>query len=603
MSSPPVSADPRAIPSDATLVWLASERTAPLFRTLDRTRAFGPLVVLLSVLPPVLATFAEVVTAEDAAWGLRALDAASSPLPPQAAASVEAVVPADKVRPAALWLSAALLRFTDPARPVSASLASLLGGAVLLSLLWPLAKSLGGRRFAFWAVLIAAFHPVLTALLLDPVPVTVALSLAVTALWGHLNMNGKPFGLLFASAVVALSSTAGLLLVGPAAVTVPVVVVFDAVLALMIPGIRFGDQRQTRGSAAAGTIAACRIAAALAGILVWIAVEQFVLAEADVVGNDMPAGVEPIAAELMDLPMEVVVIGPLWGLAVIGFGRLLRVISRRAAQRSSSPAPRLLFVWIFASTAAILWTSGPDDHGFDPVGRYTIALFSLPFLLTSAYAIEEAARRMISGAWVLLAIALPLAVRLGSLMATFSADGLGIWIVLAAIGLVAAWLFAKVIPAIVPQTGMRRGVLMAAVLVAVAVNSADGLGVLFRPQRDDDAYRRLIADLEPRRGADAVVLLTAFVPPPELTFAIRATFPEAAMEIASSWDEASARLEGRLGLTSQEVVVTAWGMREGVGANSAEELLPAGEPLLFAGRELLLYTSDEHAPSETPPAD
>lgn len=603
MSSPPVSAEQRVIPSDATLVWLASERTAPLFRTLDRTRAFGPLVVLLSVLPPVLATFAEVVTAEDAAWGLRALDATGSPLPPQAAASVEAVVPADQVRPAALWLSAALLRISDPARPVSASLASLLGGAMLLSLLWPLAKSLGGRRFAFWAVLIAAFHPVLTALLLDPVPVTVALSLAVTALWGHLNMNGKPHRLLLASAIVSLSTMAGLLLVGPAAITVSVVIVLDAVMALFIPGTRVGDQRQNRGSAGAGAIAACRIAAALVGVLLWIAVEQFVLVEAVVAGNGVPAGVEPIAEELMDLPMEVVVIGPLWGLAVIGFGRLLRVISRRASQRSSLPAPRLLFVWFLASTAAILWTSGPDDHGFDPVGRYTIALFSLPFLLTAAYAIEEASRRMISGAWVLLAIALPLAVRLGSLMATFPTDGFGIWIVLAAVGLTAAWLIAKVIPAIVPQTGMRRGALMAAVLAAITVNSADGLGELFRPQRDDDAYRRLIADLDSRRGADAVVLLTAFVPPPELTFAIRATFPKAAMEIASSWDEAAARLEGRFGLTSQEVAVAAWGMRDGVGANSADELLPAGEPLLFAGRELLLYTSAETAPSPGQPAE
>lgn len=593
MSTPSATRATRPIPNDATLVWLASERTAPLFRTLDRTRAFGPLVVLLSVLPPVLATFAETVTAEDASWGLRALDASGSPLPPQAVGVVEAFVPSEKVRPAALWLSAGLLRLTDPAQPVSASLGSLLGGALLLGMLWPLAKLLGGRRFAFWAVLIAAFHPTLMALLLDPVPLTMALSLGVIALWGHLNLNGKPHRLLLAALLIAASLTAGLLIVGSGALVVAAVIAIDAVVEWLLLVQNPVPARAVRGAASIGTIAVVRVAAAGLGVAAWIAIEQ-ALPDRGVPG-DGTMDAASLVGELTAMPLETVVIGPLWGLAVVGFGRLLRVLSRRSILRMAWPAPRLLFVWSIAAGIGVLWTSSPLDDPFDPESRYSIALFSLPFLLTAAYAIEEAARRMISGAWLLLAVALPLAMRLGSVMATFPHDGPGLWIVLGALGLAAAWIFARVIPAIVPQTGMRRGVLMSAVLLAIGINSADGLGVLFRPQNDDAAYRHLIADLEPHRGSEAVVLLTASAPPPELVYALRATFPEAAMEIATSWDEAASRLESRSGLETFSVVVTAWGMREGLGANSAEELLPSGEPMLFSDRELLLYTSTDRS--------
>ena len=115
--------------------------------------------------------------------------------------------------------------------------------------------------------------------------------------------------------------------------------------------------------------------------------------------------------------------------------------------------------------------------------------------------------------------------------------------------------------------------------------------MLFPPARSDDAYRRLTRQLASEPSPDAVALLSKEPPPLELMFAMRASFPKAAMEIATTWDEATVRLDRRLGAPPVRTIAAAWGMRDAIGASSAEMLRPTGEPLLFGGHELLLYAA------------
>jgi hypothetical protein len=614
----------RPIPSDATLVWLASERAAPLFRTLDRAKAFGPLVALLAVLPALLATFNEVLSPIDAAWGLRALDVTGALLPPEAARIVDFICPIERVRPAALWLSAAFMRLGDPSIPVSGSIASLLGGVVLTGAVWLLCKTMSGRRFAFWTVALAAFHPTLTALLLFPVPLTVGLSLAALALWAHSNLDGRPLNAALSWSAVALSTMLGLALVGTPALLVPVIIAADAgfayFLALRAPAT---TRPGGRSAATPGEILVRRLSAALAGLMIWAVAEQMqpdltspadevtsttaTSATGSIAGTTSAAmnpattastsEVEMDAAEMDAADSELErpngpIVGPLWGLAAIGAGRLIRVVSRRGTARGSRPVPRLLLVWLVVAGGVAISLSEPAGRQFDPGNRYLIAIGSLPLLAAAAYGIEEAARRTVSGAWVLLAVSLPLAVRLGSLMARLSSDGPVVWIALAVGAAAATWLIAKVLPVVVPMPGLRRGVLMGAILVVIAVNSADGLAILFRPTEGNEAYRRLRANLAATETVNSVVLLTDAPLAPELVYLLRASKPDALMEIAPTWDEASTRIDRAFGSRPRRTLAAVCGLPDTTGAAAAEELRPMGEPLLFEGRELLLYLAD-----------
>lgn len=575
--------EPRPIPSDATLVWLASERAAPLFRTLDRTRAFGPLVVLFATLPSVLATFGETVTPQDAAWGLRALDATGAEMPAGIADAVDTAVPAEAVRPLALWLSAGLMWLAGPALPVSGSLASLIGGALLLGMLWPLAKTLSGRRLAFWTVLIAAFHPTLTDLLRFPAPVTIGLAASVTALLGSLNLDGRPlrFGLVAAGTVGAILFA--LALDGAVALAAPATIAADALLGMFLAG-RGSPARHPGRTISPGVMTARRLAVAFAGILLWGVFEGFSPKH----GTSREAeGL--LSAVTLENAAGTSLIGPLWGLAAIGIGRLLRVIHRRAAARTSRPVPRLVLVWLTVACAALLWRNGPAESGFDPASRYAVAFTALPVLLAAAYAIEEASRRTVSGAWVLLAVALPLAVRLGTLMAAIRTDLPFAWAALAAGVVAVLWLVTRAMPVTGPMPGFRRGMLIAAILLAVVVNSTDGAAALRGGAFGSDHYRRLVGRLRTIGPLDAAILV-ADSPPLELAFATVASFPRSPVEITQTWDGAKAFLERRVGFDAGAAVVLAWGTHEG-GAGPADELHPVGEPLFFGDRELLIYTT------------
>jgi len=582
--------EPRPIPSDATLVWLASERAAPLFRTLDRARAFGPLVILLAALPPMLATFGDAVTPVDAAWGLRALDATGSEMPAEAGPAVERTVPAEAVRPMPLWLSAGLMRMAGPASPVAGSLASLIGGALLLGTFWPLAKSLSGRRFAFWAVVLAAFHPTLAELLRFPAPVTIGLAASAAALWGSMNLDGKPLRFAVAMTGTVAAIVAALAVAGAAALVVPVVIVADALLGLVLPA-RPPARSSARGAATPAESAARRISTAAAGAAVWAAAEWLVLGSSATFGGDGPVDVGDGEASI---------VGPLWGLAAIGLGRLLRVVHRRAAVKTGRPVPRMVLVWLLAAGGLLLWRGGTPQGDFDPTGRYVVAFASLPVLLAAAYAIEEAARRIVSGAWVLLAVALPLAVRLGTLMATIRAEGPPAWIALAVVGLLAFWIVTRAVPAGLAMPGVRRGMLMGAILVAIAVNGVEGAAVLLRGEPDAEPYRRLTSQLESAGRARAAVLL-ADGPTLPLTFAVRASYSRAALTVAGSWDQAVAALARSSGDGELSGIVVAWGMREG-GGGFAENLTPVGEPLAFADRELLIYGAGSRQDDPRPAA-
>ncbi len=177
-------------------------------------------------------------------------------------------------------------------------------------------------------------------------------------------------------------------------------------------------------------------------------------------------------------------------------------------------------------------------------------------------------------------------------MASLSSDGPTFWIVLAAVASVGAWLVAKVLPAVVPMPGLRRGVLMAAILTVIAVNNGDGLALLFHGADSDETYRDLRTVLATDEPVEAAVLLTDAPVAPELVFALRSSKPNAVMEIAPTWDEALVRLDRKLAKQPRRTLAAVWGLPDTTGAAAAEELRPVGDPLLFEGRELLLYFDD-----------
>lgn len=550
-----------------------------------------PLIVLMAVLPAVVATFGDVLTTKDAAWGLRALDFTGSDLPTPARGSVEAVVPSDAVQPAALALSGGIMRFVGTARPISESIASLLGGAALLFLLWPMAKALAGPRFSFWVVLLAAFHPALLALLLFPAPVSVGLACSVAAIWGHLEIGERGFRSLFFGCCIVLGLSVAMLIVGPIASATAAVLLIDAVHALILGVRQKNGARPGRNVVPPVTIFMRRLSAVVLGLILWGGVNHLLVGDYQAL-TATPAG----AGELIefDEPMQRIdsmIIGPLWGLAAIGAGRLLRSVNRRNTVKGNRPTPRLLLPWVIVAGLTFVWLGGTKEMPFNPAGWYMMAQLSLPLLCFAAYAIEEAARRIVSGAWILLAVALPLAVRLGSYMATIGAESSAGWVLTALIAAAVAWIFAKVMPALAVIPGMRRALLMAAVLLAIAVDAMDGVVFLFQ-ETQSDAIQQFTAQLTEERPRDSVVLLTDAAPPPELTFVLRSVYPDAAMEIAPSWDQATARLDHRLGPQPRRPIVAAWGLRDAIGAASSEELKVTGKPLLFAGRELLLYVGE-----------
>ena len=610
-----------APPGDKTLIHLARTQSAPLFRVLNRPRAFEPLVVLLVVLPAVLSTFGESVTAIDAAWGLRALAATGSDLPPAAAHAAEALVPHARVRPAALWLGAEAMWAVGPVRPYASAIASLLGGTLLLALLYPLAVTLGGRRFALWAMLLAAFHPTLIASLRDPVPVTVAVALAVVALWGHVSVGHRQPRVANAAALaLAAGVCGGLLLVGQTAAVVPMVIVADAALTPLAAGRR--DRSTAKFTTTGQQAMARRVGGLGAGLLGWLLLGTVVPSESEMLVGRAVAPVaeqalatgenaaepvlKPSVARLTDPLNAVLWVGPLWGLVAVGMGRLFNLIRRRAVGRSKQPVPRLLAPWLILGGAAVLWTGGVpsatlgpaalDLTTFNPPARYAVGLTVLPLLLLSAYAIEEAARKAISWLMVGIAIAVPLAMQFGSHLGEWSDHGEHGWLYASATGLVFACLLVRVLAQVFSPQKLFRWLLMCGILLATVVSAAQGVQQAIRCGDTAQADRSFTRELRKAGPAGAVVLLADDEPPIELLFELRAADPAAALLISSSWQEASARLERRFGSTRPAVIVAAWGSRDGGGAAANRELISAGRPLLFAGHELLLYT----VPSTTP---
>jgi hypothetical protein len=435
-------------------------------------------------------------------------------------------------------------------------------------------------------VLLSAFHPTFAALLRYPAPVTVGLACGAAALWASLNLDGRPLRSVSAWFAGVAAVIGGLLLIGPPALAVPAVIFADALFSLALPARPGGPGRPSaRTSLSRGALAFRRSAAALAGAAVWLAIDRVLSGRP---GSYAGAAVASVLSPAADPSVaESAVVGPLWGLAAIGVGRLLRVVHRRAAARSLRPVPRMILAWLAAAGAAAVWAGAPWDGEFDPAGRYATAFAGLALLFAAAYAIEEASRRSVSGAWVLLAISLPLAVRLGTFMATVRADGPAAWVGLAAAAVAVMWVVTKALPAVLPMPGLRRGVLMGAILLTVALDAADGLSLLLRGRPSDDEYPRLVGQLRAAAPAEAVVLL-ADAPPPDLAFAVRASYPAAVFDVAPNWDAAAAALVKRFAPADPRRVVVAWGARRG-GA-TADTLHPFGDPMLFDDREVLLYT-------------
>lgn len=601
MSTAP--SEQRPIPSDARLVWMASERAAPLFRTLDRAGAFGPLVVLLAILPAAVVMLTATCSEEDAAVALLALQSVGIPLPDQIAPIVREELAGVSLRPAALGIIGGALRAFGATWPSGILAASILGGMSLIAALWWFVQTLGQRRLAFWVVLLAAFHPAMIRLLNCPVPVSLALAGVVSALGAYLGLSSsvpspRAPRMIWRVAVLAGGIAIAMVIVGPLAFYGLVVIVIDAFGCwLFIPGDTTGRTRSPRAALTPRSLLGLRLLGAGLGFVLWLVVDGVFPASH---WNISAGRLSEVARQeswftfdsLWSLPE--IAIGPLWGLALIGIWRLGRLTKRPSGNRRRASA-RLLLTWILAAILLVIWFSpvSLSQSAFDPTTRFVAASAVLPLLIAAAFAIEEAARRTVSGAWIVLAILLPVAIRVGEWIAIISLESPWRWLVICVVILGVGWIGYTILRAIIPAATQRRVMLMGIILFAVGLTAADGMRLVFRENWPRDDMDRLLVQLREAQPRDGVAVLAGGAPPVRLIFAVRGVYLHTPMEIAPSWEEAAERLDLR-GAEGRRLAV-AWDMGESLGVASPAPIQPTGEPLLFEDRPLLIYVTGKPA--------
>ncbi|MEX0716871.1 MAG: hypothetical protein WD066_09800 [Planctomycetaceae bacterium] len=176
--------------TDGTVGWdesrlqrLAAAPPEDLFPVLHRDGAFLPLITLLAVLPALFALRVRPFDEPAAAWGIRAVEMASTNDPrvwidPSRLPSSEGVRWAS---PLASWLTAAALQVPPAAKRGGLFVVSYLSTVGLLLALFAMWRRIAGHRFAFWVALAAAFHGPLLKLAQDPAPRALALFLAVAS--------------------------------------------------------------------------------------------------------------------------------------------------------------------------------------------------------------------------------------------------------------------------------------------------------------------------------------------------------------------------------------------------------------------------------------
>lgn len=586
---PTIPGEQRPIPTDARLVWMASERAAPLFRTLDRAQAFDPLIVLFCVVPAIVVAFAATCSAWDAAVALLALDGIGIALPAQLHSAVREMVPEGSVEPTALWLTAATLRGGGLHWPMGVVLASLLGGIALMAMMWGFSNAFSGRRLAFWTVVLTAFHPTLMALSVCPVPVSVGLAGTVAALWGHARLTERGYWAIGKVVWVGVAIALSLLVAGPIALAGVLVLVIDTVLSwLFRPSPEVG-QRNARTQQPPWRLLGLRaLALGLGFFLYWIGgmwiPEHYLSLETP----DQPL-IEEVPLELGLPTMQ---IGPLWGIMAIGIGRLVRLTQRRTGQRSGRYQPRLLLTWVLVSVAMLFWFPQSPDAAFDAKARFVLANASVPLLIAAAFAIEEAARRAVSGAWMILAFLLPLLMRVGDLMAFLPYDLPMVWLGALIVIPVAVWLVLLLMRALIPAGARGRTLLISTMLIVMAVDASDGIRLVFEEELSSNEVQRLADQLREEEPSDGVVILTQEETPLTLVYALRMVYQDVPLKIAPNWDEAVGRMRRDTEQMWHRPLVAGWGQGTSLAAASPDVLRPIGEPLMFQGRALLMYVAD-----------
>ena len=577
------------MPTDARLVWMASERAAPLFRTLDRAYAFDPLIVLFCIVPAIVVAFAATCSAWDAAVALLALDGIGIELPSQLHAAVREMVPEGSIEPTALWLTAATLRGGGLHWPMGVVMASLLGGVALMAMMWGFSNAFTGRRLAFWTVILAAFHPTLMALSICPVPVSVGLAGTVGALWGHARLTERGYWAIGKVLWIGMAIALSLLIAGPIAFAGVLVLVIDTTLAWLFRPSPEVEQRNARTMQPPWKLLGLRVLAlALGFFLYWIGglwiPEHYLSLET----SDQPY-VDEVPLELGLPTMQ---IGPLWGIMAIGIGRLVRLTQRRVGQRGGRYHPRLLLTWVVVSVAMLFWFPQSPDAAFDAKARFVLANASVPLLITAAFAIEEAARRAVSGAWMILAFLLPLLMRVGDLMAFLPYDLPTIWLIALFLIPAAIWMMYSLIRALIPAGARGRVLLISTMLIVMVVDASDGIRLVFQEERSSSEVQRLADQLREEERCDGVVILTQEETPLTLVHSLRMVYQDVPLRIASNWDEAVGRMRRDTEQTWRRPLVISWGQGALVAAASPDVLRPIGEPMMFQGRALLRYIAD-----------
>ncbi len=540
---------------DARLMQLADDTREELFPLLRRASAFGPLLILLAVIPGLYAVQYRTLDVTSALWGMYGIDVLTGKDFVHDLGIVRNNSSDVRERASlSLWVTAISMSLLGTSDWFSLVLPSYLATVALVLMVHALLLRLGGSRFALWTMLLYTPHGVLLQQTQTPVPVSLIVLTAVGTFWGYIAHRQEKKGLISVPLVVAgISLGLCFLCTGRLALVVL------ATLLLHVLGLRgetltpadipISERRRawTGWPALRSFVILALISFAAGGWWVALNVWEYGLeswtrwlagatAELDDLSQPFaPSGVSAAAAlgELLHL------YGAVFGLAafglVLGVRELLSTEDeprRRRIQFLVAWTAMGLFAWLL-----MLRSAGESPNVLALAGGFLI----IPSLAFAAYALEEIGRRRVPFVVVLLLVGVSLAVALAQRPLQSELPMSANLVVVAAMFLAAviAYLVHGRFIAVAAGGDTRRRILLTGLIGGlIATNAGMGISSVRRQTREDKALAFCKQELATIEGTTRCTLVHEARPAVSVWFLLRSVWPHAQLEAVDSWDRA-----------------------------------------------------------------
>jgi len=577
---------------DSELVRLAAAQRAELFPVFRRIVSFGPLVVLLAVVPGLYALIENPDLPDlGALWGLKSIevltgDGLGSRLDPPSAPELR------WQNPLGSWLTAASMWIIGPSRPLSLILVGYLAHAAVVGSCFVLTRRLFDERFGFWVTVMLACHGPFLQQIDNPVPNALGLWLGIVALWGfvaHLDEGEGVVSWYLLAGGVALGAC--LISGGPLALAVTLV------LLLYVLSLR-GEQVQTKR---AETVVRKRFwvgRPALKSLAAWILTGfavggWWVLMMSSYYGSEfrsawlmgrqfvqhVPSEWTGVASRLLDQ------LGLLAGFVFLGIWQTARELLLSDDETRRRP---LYFLVAWAGVGLLVWQAAPRLGAAPNVIDVWASFFVLAFITLAAVGVESIVARRFSvwqvAAVVTAAIGVQAAHRTDATVVPAIWLGLGIFVVGTASWGLQRWCGHR--------EPRRRQMLSALVIAPILANAWLGLAAVRSEHDGHDDLRWFAQGVAGVNHIGVCLIVSADPPPPQLSFSARSLWPDAQVELIEQWDQAADMLLADALESNQPVLLVEWGSRESKLANmrvDSVEIEQIAQPRQLRSRELKTF--------------